>query len=29
MNQADKQEFANALDRWLVDAKRRAPPQAE
>lgn len=29
MNQADKQQFANALDRWLVDAKRRTPPQAE
>ncbi len=24
MNQADKQQFANALDRWLVEAQRRA-----
>jgi uncharacterized protein len=27
MNQADKQQFANSLDRWLVEAKRRMPQQ--
>ena len=27
MSPADKQQFANALDRWLVEAQRRNPPQ--
>ena len=27
MSLADKQQFANALDRWLVEAQRRNPPQ--
>ena len=27
MSPADKQQFANALDRWLVETQRRNPPQ--